>query len=322
MTRPLSRRLLTRPLRRLPISIYVDPSLTMTPVSSPSLKGVTIIAAPFHAGAYCERVGKGPHRIVETGLLDALHSSGIKDVVCVELDRVDAFEGEIGRTFEVKRRIALAVAEAVSADRFPLVLAGNCNATIGVYAGLSQDCDVVWFDAHPDFNTPEEVTGGYFDGMGVATLAGHCWTRMAYSIPKFRPLSLNRLIYCGTREFDKGQREKLETYNIRTAFGDDDSSTLAHRLDKLLDDQYRHGPALVHIDLDVLSSDLGRANEYAVEGGPDEMQLYACLKAVVAKRRPIAMTIASFNPDMPGSAAIADIAVKAACLTAQAAFLK
>jgi len=133
---------------------------------------VTVIIAPFHAGAYCERVGKGPHRIAETGLIDALYSAGVQDIDFVELDRVDDFEGEIGRSFEVKRRIAIAVNEAVAGNRFPLVLAGNCNATVGVYAGLGQDCDVVWFDAHPDFNTPDEVTGGYFDGMGVATLAG------------------------------------------------------------------------------------------------------------------------------------------------------
>lgn len=263
-------------------------------------------------------MGKGSHRIVETGLLDALQLAGIKDVVYTEIDRVDAFEGEIGRSFEVKRRIALVVAEAVAANRFSLVLAGNCNATVGVYAGLSQDCDVIWFDAHPDFYTPDEVTGGYFDGMGVATLAGHCWTELAYSIPKFRPLSLNRLIYCGIRDFEKGQREKLETYDIRAAFGDGYPSTLAHRLDELLDDEYRHGPALVHLDLDVLSSDVGRANEYAAKGGPMELQLYGCLEAVVAKRRPIAMTIASFNPDMPGNVKIAEIAVKAACMIAQA----
>jgi len=291
----------------------------MTPAFNPSSKDVTIIATPFHAGVYCERVGKGPHRIVNTGLLDALKLAGIDDILLVEIDRVDAFEGEIGRTFEVKRRVAFSVAEAVAVHRFPLVLAGNCNATVGVYAGLSQDCDVIWFDAHPDFNTPEEITGGYFDGMGVATLAGHCWTRLAYSIPRFRPLSLNRLIYCGTRDFEKGQRDKVETHNIRAAFGDGDPSTLAHHLNELLDDEYKHGPALVHLDLDVLSSDVGRANEYAAEGGPNEMQLYACLQAVVAKRKPIAMTIASFNPDMPGNVKIAEIAVKAACMIAQAA---
>lgn len=109
---------------------------------------------------------------------------------------VDAFEGEIGRTFEVKHRVASAVSDAVGNERFPLVLAGNCNTSVGVHAGLNEpEVGVVWFDAHPDFNTPDEVTGGYFDAMGVATLAGQCWHKLAASIPGHRPLDLTRLVY-------------------------------------------------------------------------------------------------------------------------------
>ena len=113
------------------------------------------------------------------------------DVRVAEIGPVDAAEGEIGRSFEVMRRIAADVAATVRSGHFPLVLAGNCNASVGTYAGTGDAAaGLVWFDAHPDFNTPDEMTGGYFDGMGVATLAGQCWHRLAATVPGFRPLDL------------------------------------------------------------------------------------------------------------------------------------
>jgi len=311
---------------------FSTPLAEMAPATSPKPAGITIIVAPFHAGAYMERVGKGPHEVLDT-LVDQLvlnlrkldpdgRSIYDRGVNVVEIDRVDIFEGEIGRTFEVKRRIAAEVRDAVNSGRFPLVLAGNCNSTVGVYSGLPEVAtDVVWFDAHPDFNTPDEVTSGYFDGMGVATLAGHAWKKMAYSIPGFQPLSLNRLIYCGIRDFEVGQQEKVEDLRIRAVYGGEGHVDYAGGLERLLRDDYVGFPALVHLDLDVLDSDrVGHVNEYAAPGGMAADDLFACLKMVVEHRRPVAMMIASFNPDCDTKRkkVIADIARRAAVMVALA----
>lgn len=127
---------------------------------------------PYHAGMREERVGKGPLRLIDDGLIAAIQADGF-DTWSTEISPVDDFEGEIGRSFELIRRVAAAVSAAVRLERFPLVLAGNCNSTVGLYAGLDdKDVGVVWFDAHPDFDTPSEHRSGYFDGMGIATLAG------------------------------------------------------------------------------------------------------------------------------------------------------
>lgn len=97
---------------------------------------IQIIILPFHAGARCCRVGNGPHSLLDAGLVEALPSSG-REINVIEVGAVDAFEGEIGRTFAVKRLVASAVAAAVSNGRFPLVLAGNCKTSLGVHAGLN-----------------------------------------------------------------------------------------------------------------------------------------------------------------------------------------
>ena len=276
---------------------------------------VNVIVAPFHAGARGSRVGKGPYRLLEAGLVEAVHCA-TREVVVVEIEPVDAFEGEIGRTFEVKRRVAAAVSAATTNGRFPLVLAGNCNTSVGVHAGLGNpDVGIVWFDAHPDFNTPDEVTGGYFDGMGVATLAGQCWRRLAQSIPGHQPVDLSRLIYCGIRDFEPGQREKVEAHRIRAVYGGTNRVDFAGPLDSCLD--AIPSEVLIHLDLDCLDTSVGRANDYAAPGGLSVDQLSACMTCVAKSKSPAAMTIASFDPDLSGSDAIAAAGIKAAQIIVQ-----
>ena len=63
--------------------------------------GVTIIVAAFHAGAYRERVGNGPHYLLNHQLVDKMKREGVDDVEILEIGGgVHAFEGEIGQTFE------------------------------------------------------------------------------------------------------------------------------------------------------------------------------------------------------------------------------
>ena len=281
------------------------------------MRSIDVIVAPFHAGARCCRVGNGPDRLLRAGLLEALQDNGAEAKV-VEIASVHNFEGEIGRSFEIMRRVATCVSSAKRKGRFPLVLAGNCNTSVGVYAGLGQTCGrVIWFDAHPDFDTPDECISGYFDGMGVATILGQCWQRLAASVPSFRPMDPSKLVYCGIRDFEPGQREKVEAYALRAVYG---STTQDVNFARELDDHLAaaDGLPLIHLDLDCLDTSVGQANEYAAPGGLSADDLAACMRRAVLGAPPAAMTIASFNPDLPGSAAIAAAAIRAAAIVAQA----
>lgn len=273
---------------------------------------VRIITAPYHAGAAGVRVGAGPVHLLDEGIEAALRSEGL-DVAVSVIAPVDGFEGEIGRSFELKRRIAASVAEARAAGAFPLVLAGNCNASVGVAAGIGDpEAGLVWFDAHPDFDTPDEHRSGYFDGMGVATLAGQCWRALAATVPGFRPLELERLVYCGIRDFEPGQREKVEAAGIRAVFGSaeekvDFPSRLAEALSGAAIDR-----AMIHLDLDCLDTSVGRANDYASPGGLSQDDLDACIDAVCRAARPLSLTIASFDPSFEGADRICEAAIAAA----------
>ena len=280
---------------------------------------IRIIAAPYHAGACNERVGAGPTRLLADGLEPALRNADF-DTKMTMIPPVDEYEGEIGRTFEVKRRIAAAVAEARAAGAFPMVLAGNCNSTVGVWAGLGDDeAGLIWFDAHPDFDTPEEHRSGYLDGMGVATLAGQCWRNLAATIPGFRAFPTSRMVYCGIRDFESGQLEKVRAHGVRAVVGSVDGESdyvagLERELDELPFDR-----AMIHLDVDCLDTSVGIANEYAAPGGLSVEQLLACVTRACRAARPVSLTIASFNPNLEGSDRISAAAIQAALLVCEKA---
>jgi arginase len=280
---------------------------------------VRIISVPYHAGAAGERVGAGPTRLIEEGIEAALQAEGVRTSLFT-VSPVDGFEGEIGRTFEIKRRISAAVAEARCAGAFPVLLAGNCNAEVGVWAGLGdQEAGLFWFDAHPDFDTPDEHRSGYLDGMGVATLAGQCWRNMAASVPGFRPFDVARLVYCGIRDFDPGQREKVEAAGIRAAVGSKTASTdypaaFAPLLEGLPFDR-----AMMHLDVDCLDTSVGIANEYAAAGGLTAEQFHHCVGLACQAAAPVSLTIASFNPALEGAERISAAAIQAARIVVRSA---
>src|SRR5439155_3939234 len=76
----------------------------------------------------------------------------------------------------VSKHLALVVARVIAARRFPLVLGGGCDVSKGILSGFNHSqCGVLWVDAHGDFNTPESTISGYFCGMSLAVIAGHCY---------------------------------------------------------------------------------------------------------------------------------------------------
>jgi arginase len=280
---------------------------------------VRIIAAPYHAGSPNVRVGAGPTRLLDDGIEAALRQAGLDTTLHV-IAPVDGFEGEIGRTFELKRRIANEVSEACAAGAFPVVLAGNCNAEVGVWCGVGADAaGLIWFDAHPDFDTPDELRSGYLDAMAVATLAGQCWHNLVATIPGFRPLDLGRMLYCGIRDFNPGQLEKVEATGIAAVIGSKEADTdyVAGFEAELAGIGFDR--ASIHLDVDCLDTSVGFANEYAAAGGLTVQELHLCLESSLKAVRPLSLTIASFNPALEGSERISAAAIEAAVIIASGA---
>ncbi|RAL13280.1 arginase family protein [Aspergillus homomorphus CBS 101889] len=276
-------------------------------------KAIRIIFSPYHVGLRDHRVGNGPHRIRSTGLVQDLQSLGVS-IEFVEIEPVDDYEGEIGRSFEVMRRISKAVSEAVAKKSFPLILSGNCMASAAVACGLrlqTQDLAFIYFDAHDDLDSPDVNENGYLDAMGLSMLRGESWKTLMRSVPGFEPFDLSRFLYCGLRDQSSVQRQRVIDAGMHTIWGDTEKHVdFAAELKTELE-RRSYNPALVHLDLDVLDDSYGKVNDYPSPGGLFESDLISCMEMVPRLATPKSLTVCSFDPDAGDGVKIARIAVRA-----------
>ncbi|KAL3420024.1 hypothetical protein PVAG01_08523 [Phlyctema vagabunda] len=272
---------------------------------------ITVIFSPYHVGLHNHRVGDGPNRIRSLGVIAQLEGLGVK-VYIHDIQPVDDFEGEIGRSFEVLRRTSDAISKARSDNSFPIVLSGNCMASVGIACGLGiKDLGFIYFDAHDDMDTPSTNENGYFDAMGLSMLAGKSWHTLTNTIPGYAPMTYDKFVYCGLRDIVRSQRETVEASGAEVIWGDADKKVdFATELKEKLE-RRDFSPALVHLDLDVLDQTLGKVNGYESPGGLSEDDLLECMDLVPKKATPTSLTVCSFNPNLGDGDKIARIGIRA-----------
>ena len=274
---------------------------------------IRIIAVPYDSGHPGLRMGAGPEHLLDNGLAEALRSEGrVLSVTTVRHEREPA--AEVATAFELDGLVSGQVRRALAEGGFPLVLSGNCNtAAVGTLSGAGPgDLGVVWFDAHGEFNTPETTTTGFIDGMGLAIVVGHCWKAMARGVPGYFALPEENVVMAGVREVDPSEQGRLDASGI-TVVGVDviEKQGLRRALATALDDlKTRVGRVYVHVDLDVLDAGkVGKANEFAVKGGPDAEELQAALGMVRERFEVAAVGIASFDPAFDADGRILRVAI-------------
>lgn len=237
-------------------------------------RGIAIFAVPYDSGHRALRMGAGPEHLLSNGMKAALAAMG-REIRSEVLEVTSPFRAEIATAFELFGMRAKRVHEATAKGRFPLVLSGNCNSTVGVIAGLAgtfpkeEEVGLIWIDGHADFNTPETTTSGFLDGMGLATAVGHCWAQMARKVPGFRPVREENVVLIGGRGATQLEKERLRASEV---------TVVAEQSVRALGGRGALGPALnamagrvlrvhVHLDLEVLDPDaVNTANEFAPEG--------------------------------------------------------
>jgi arginase len=274
---------------------------------------ISLIFSPYHVGIRDHGPGAGPTFLRSRGLVEALRETHVT-VRELEIEPVDDFEGDIGRSFELFRRTSKLVAQERDRGSFPIVLSGNCSASVGVAAGLSAGTEVdlgcVWFDAHDDFNTPETVMSGYFDSMPIAMLMGQCWKGLLATVPGHRTLSMEKLVHVGMRDVTAAERMRVNEAGFDVIWGrTDERVDFTEQLGQILG-RKRLGATMVHLDLDCLDASLGKVNKFSAPVGLLEEDLKGCLQKTVALTEPVSLTVASFDPSFDGADRIADTAIR------------
>jgi arginase len=173
---------------------------------------------------------------------------------------------------------------ALQAGESPaIVIGGDCAVSAAAVAHVAgPDLALVWFDAHPDLNTPATSPSGAFAGMVLGSLVGD------------GTVDPSRVVLAGAREWDAAEEAFVAERGIRAL----DVDALADA-DAVADAVVATGATrvYVHIDLDVLDPAEFDGLLAPIPFGVTATQLVATVRALAARVPLAGATIASFAPE-------------------------
>jgi arginase len=259
---------------------------------------VSLIYVPFMAGDATHPVSQAPAHYARAGTGKLLAGMGVlAGSHSIDIGTAPR-PGGPAASAAVSRVLQPAVRAAVTAGQFPIVLAGSCDAAVGVIAGLNPGrCGLVWVDAHGDFNTPQSSASGFFPGMSLAVVTGHCHQQLWASLGGRPPIPEELAVLAGVRSLSPAaEARRLHNSAIQvvpwehgTPRGD-----IAAALDQLAS---QADMVYLHIDNDALDPQIapGVVDE-PVPGGLSLTQMEHLIHALVARLQIAAATIATYTP--------------------------
>ena len=266
---------------------------------------VRLILVPYLNGDPSTGAAMGP-RALAPALEEAL------DVAAVEtIERSEGIDDEAAACFDINRSLAAAVAATVGEGQLPVVVTGNCHSQQAVLAGLAPNRPhLAWLDCHPDLNTPNTTSSGFFDGYGLAMCTGRCWRTLCASVPGHRDIEDERVLLIGARDIDPGEGELLEASGI-TQIPPERVGEVGAAIQAL-------SPAglSIHLDLDVLEPSEARANQFTISPGISGEQLRAANGDLLAAAPVAAFTFSAYDPAVDPGGKVIEVASAVAALLA------
>jgi arginase len=186
--------------------------------------------------------------------------------------------------------LAQAVESAVRDGERPVSIAGDCCASLGMFAGLQRagmKPKLIWFDAHGDFNTWETTPSGFLGGMPLAWLVGRGEQRIMHSLG-IKPLPEQDVTLTDARDLDSLEAEAV-------------ASSVVDHLEEVTDlssAPLPYGPLWIHFDVDVLNLEDAPAVSYPAEDGPSARILAEVFEKLAASRQIKAVSLSLWNPKL------------------------
>jgi arginase len=274
---------------------------------------LAVIGVPTSAGAFAPGQERAPRELRRAGLVERLRDEGVEvnDLGDSEIwrwrpDPTSPRAQNLSAVSDIVRDTARRVERALADGDGPLlVLGGDCTIELGTVAGhlaRGESVGLVYFDLHPDLNTPDSVRPGALDWMGVAHMLGEPGVARELSgVGSRRPLLRDdEMLFFAygpeqATEFERGvlERRGLERVPVDEAAGDPEGaaaralSGFSSRFDSLV----------VHFDVDVidftdapLSENTGRNEGLALDLAMRALAVFA------ASERLSALTVTELNP--------------------------
>jgi len=198
------------------------------------------------------------------------------------------FEGNdrFTRMSYINDAIAQFVASTCNRGERPVSIAGDCCTTIGVLAGLQRagiHPQLLWLDAHGDFNTDETSPSSFIGGMPLAMIVGR-GDQTLVQAAGLTPLPETEVILVDARDLDAEESKAVQTSGVRHVTNVE-----------ALPQQITTAALYVHLDVDVLDPQEAPAMLYPAPHGPSLMKLRAALQALTQTRNIVAVSMTTWD---------------------------
>jgi arginase len=200
--------------------------------------------------------------------IDKIKASGILAEIDADWVDIQLDESAADPVLAVNQQLAQVI--AAHPDRVPLIFAADCVSALGALKGLAaQRPQVLWYDAHGDFNTPQTTPSGFLGGMPLAMLVGRGDLQYMQGLG-LEPVPEDHVTITDARDLDPEEGEALRASRLRH---------LPHVSD-LLAAPLPDGPLYIHMDTDVVDPAEMPGMSYAAPGGPSAAQVNQTLERV------------------------------------------
>lgn len=227
-----------------------------------------------------------------SGSVDIVKNSGIAadfDAEWLDLSpQFDHFEHPVNA---VNHAVAEAIHSALANNKLPLIIADDCTVCLGNMKGLEQfSPDVLWYDAHGDFNTEATSPSGFPGGMPLAAMVGLGNQHLMSGI-NFAPIDDNKVYLTDGRDLDEGEAKLVADSNL----------THWLSLDSELDHDWENRPLYIHFDGDIIRLAEHPAVGYPAEGGPSTEDCIVSLLHAIESADVKAVHFTCWNATLEGA---------------------
>lgn len=271
-------------------------------------KKVRIIGVPLDLGASKLGVEMGPAFIRYAGLGYAFKYNNIsmEDEGDIQVDG-SLLNGS--GDDRLSRKVIAQVAEEVAGMTFkalnegyvPVILGGDHSSSIGSIAGAAKNAGrlgLLWFDAHPDANTPQTSPSGNIHGMTVAVSMGLGYPELVECggfKPKIQPKDICMI---GVNNIDPGEKELLARLGVKMfTLMDIEKYGINTVMEKAVETVKKHTDRVhVSFDVDVLDPDIAPGTGIFSRGGLNYREILYAMKYLGHENIVNSMDIIEINP--------------------------
>ena len=288
---------------------------------------IAIIGAPLDLGQDRRGVDMGPSAMRVANLNKRLVSLGyeVEDRGNIPVAQPEAApEGPsharyLPQIAETCRRLAVAVGQAASQNKVPLLLGGDHSIAIGSIAGLSrtfrkkkQSVGLIWMDAHADMNTPETSPSGNIHGMPLACCIGMGPKELTHLFGYSPKVAPRNVALVGVRNVDQLEAPHVRGSGVRAfTMRHIDERGLRAVMDEAIEIA-SNGTAGFHLSLDMDYVDPSEAPGVGtpVRGGGTYREAHLAMEMICDSGKMLSMEVVEVNPVIDEVNRTADLAVE------------